>query len=122
MSKCQYCGKEISARGLRMHEQHCSLKNKTDTGKFEDVQEKRTTMNNKKDSENQVSEVQGRTKFQEVNLMEEYNKNKNQVEKTESKAASSTNEQEDNYQCGACQATFYRKTKPKFCPECGVEF
>lgn len=31
-------------------------------------------------------------------------------------------EEDEEYQCGGCNATFNAKKEPKHCPECGVEF
>lgn len=144
--QCVHCGQYYSKQGIRLHTEKCKKElNPLNERKAELNKNSKEALNSrsrsfkqnkpkdvvnseldkyKSSTEKEIEElnqeraVQSKSSISEVNLMSEFENKKSTIEPKKSEVSSN----EPNYTCGNCQEQFYRKTKPKFCPECGCEF
>ncbi len=109
---CSKCGRELSKSGIRLHEQYCKQELNETT---------KQSSNEKNDLDNQErgvvasTEQKANKKYNEVNMTEQYEVNKKQIEPTKQSI-----QEEYPYECGGCGEKL--KSKVKFCPSCGVGF
>lgn len=109
MAICKKCGKVMN-KGITLHEKYC--KGKIESGNIEPSIK---NLNESHIDRPKIGQSNTNKKIDEVNLMPEYETNKEKIESVKKEE-----KKEEDYQCGSCQATFTKKHK--FCPECGVEF
>jgi len=120
MPNCQYCGKEFSAKGLRLHEVHCKTKNQeplvqglssTQKTMQEQIEENPNTGTKAWDKSREEQMIDN-AKVKEVKLHTE-------EEKTPITPGAGKPKVEWNT-CAECGQIM--KGKPKFCYGCGCEF
>lgn len=117
MAICKHCKKDFKRNGLAFHEPYCKANPERVNHpmmKSENSYEKNDRQNQERehydDSYEKKDEIANK-KFNEVDMSTNYTEKKAEIEPQKST---------EEYQCGACGATFTKRHR--FCPSCGVGF
>ncbi len=108
--RCEKCGKIYSKSGIKSHQKWCkgSIESKSTSVEGSERVDSRVEIDSKS------TRFEGSNKYNEVNMKEQYDNKKEQIEPSKPEALN------EEYECGACHAHFGKRHK--FCPECGVGF
>ncbi len=121
---CKWCGREFKGNGVLFHEPSCKAntrQNQEASSKME-RQDERQNLPSEREHENHDKAKMDENlpsgkgeKFQEVNMKGNYDEKKAEIEPSKKEES-----ERQEFQCGACGATFGKRHN--FCPSCGVGF